>query len=303
MISLACFLSACEEEYIPSDVIYEKQFVIESYIESSSANLPVYAIMTYSLPFYSSLGIDVINNSFVRNADVRIHDGLNEFPLQELCLNDLAEPFRSEVIKNLGYQPDSIKTNICVYVDIAGAIKPEVNKEYSIRVIKDLDTMTAKAVIPGPATIDSIWFVDPPGRNDNDTFAQLFCFIEDPPGKKDYYRYFTAGQNERLIAGVNSVTDDVFFEGQKFKFTLSKALSPDEKFGDNTGLFRRGDTVQIKWCTISESHYNFWNTLETSRTRQGPFASYVRINGNIEKGLGIFGTQNCQYYTVVVPRI
>lgn len=300
---LTFFFSSCEEEYVPSDVIYEKQYVIESYIELSNADIPVYALVTYSLPFYSSLGIDVINNSFIRSAIVTVSDGSTDYPLQELCLNDLSEPFRSEVIKNLGYEPDSIRTNICIYADIGRAIKPEVNKEYRIQVVISKDTISGKTIIPGPAKIDSFWFVEPPGKNKNDTFAQMLCIIEDPPGVKDFYRYFTAGQNERLIANVNSVTDDTFFEGQKFKFPLSKALGPDEKFGDNTGYFRRGDTVQIKWCTLSESHFNFWNTLETSRTRQGPFASYVRINGNIEKGLGIFGAQNCQYYTLVVPRI
>lgn len=49
----------------------------------------------------------------------------------------------------------------------------------------------------------------------------------------------------------------MFFDGQKFKFTLSKAQGADESFGDNTGLFKRGDTVQIKWCNIPESHFSF----------------------------------------------
>lgn len=294
-------LYSCEEEYIPKDSIYEKQLVVESYIEKSEDSIPVYAIVTNSLPFYTSFGIDVINNSFVRDAFVTIDDGVTKYQLQEVCLSDLPEPFKSEVIKNLGFKPDSIKTDICIYIDINNAIIPQENIEYKIRIIKDSDTLFGITRIPKLISIDSFWFEKPPGKNQNDTFAQMFCIISDIPGQKDFYRYFTASQGERLIANINSVTDDVFFDGQKFKFTLAEANGPDEEFGDNTGFFRRGDTIQIKWCNIPQSHFDFWSTLETSRTRQGPFASYVRIQGNIQNGLGIFGGQHCIYYNLIVP--
>ncbi|MBK9107871.1 MAG: DUF4249 family protein [Saprospiraceae bacterium] len=150
--------------------------------------------------------------------------------------------------------------------------------------------------------MDSFWFEKPPGRNNNDTFAQLFCIIADNPLSTDFYRYFTAGQGERLIPDLNSVTDDVFFDGKRFEFPLFKAQSLDEDFGDNSGLFKRGDTIQIKWCNITGDHFQFWNSLEASRTRQGPFSSYIRIEGNVPNALGIFGTQHCRNYTLLVPK-
>ncbi|MBK9221720.1 MAG: DUF4249 domain-containing protein [Saprospiraceae bacterium] len=302
MLLLGTLLTSCEEEFLPGDTIYEKQLVIECYLEKSSNNIPVYAIISYSLPFYSSFGIDVVNNSFVRSADVSIYDGVSRYTLQELCLSSLQEPLRTEVIKQFGFNPDSIKTDICIYVDLSGQIKPKEDVNYELRVITQSDTFFSQTQIPDLIPIDSFWFEKPPGKNSNDTFAQMFCIISDLQGQSDYYRYLTAGKEEQLTAGIASVTDDVFFDGQKFKFTLSKAQGADESFGDNTGLFKRGDTVQIKWCNIPESHFSFWSTLETSRTRQGPFSSYVRINGNIQNGLGIFGGQNCAYYKIVVPK-
>ena len=244
----------------------------------------------------------MINKSYVKNAEVTIFDGQTRYDLPQLCLNDIQEPLRSEIIKNFGYNPDSFKTDLCVYVDLAKTIPVETGKTYELRAITNGDTLYSTTQIPDLIPIDSFWFDKPAGKNKNDTFAQLFCIISDLPNQKDYYRYFTAGQNERLIPNVTSVTDDIFFDGQKFKFTLSEAISRDEDFGDNSGLFKRGDTVQIKWCTIPQSHFDFWNTLETSATRQGPFASYVRIKGNIEGGLGIFGGQNCKNYTLYVPK-
>lgn len=296
------FFISCEEEYLPDNSTYKKQIVLEAYIEKSTENFPVYAFASYSFPFFGSYGVDLVNSSFVHGAYVEIEDADGNHLLQEICINDLPEPFRTEVLKNLGIEPDSIKTNICVYVDLNRAIKPEVGIEYKIKLIKDFDTLTATTSIPQLVPLDSIWFDKPAGINQNDTFAQMFCIISDLPDQKDYYRYFTAGANEYLIANLNSVTDDVFFDGQKFKFTLSEAIGPDEKFGDNSGLWRRGDTVKIKWCNIPSSHYDFWKTLETSRTRQGPFASYVRIDGNVHNGLGIFGGQHCVQYQVFVPK-
>ncbi|HEX5625407.1 MAG TPA: DUF4249 domain-containing protein [Saprospiraceae bacterium] len=303
LLVLGFLFIGCEEEFQPDASIYEKEYVVECYIEHGPSGFPVYALVTYALPFYSSFGVDAINNAFVRDAAVSITDGQNHYALQEICLNDLGEPLRSQWIMNLGYNPDSFKTNLCAYVDLAGGFKAEVGKTYKLEVIKGGDTITGSTIIPVSIPLDSIWFENPPGKNNNDTFAQMFCKISDLPGQKDYYRYFTAGANERLIANLTSVTDDVFFDGQEFKFTLSEAIGPDETFGDNSGLFRRGDSVEVKWCTLPQSHFTFWSTLETSRTRQGPFANYVRIQGNISPGLGIFGGQNCTYYKVYVPKI
>ena len=65
LLILGFFMNSCEEEFIPAESVYDKELVIESYIEKSDASIPVYAILTYSLPFYSSFNIDVINNSYV----------------------------------------------------------------------------------------------------------------------------------------------------------------------------------------------------------------------------------------------
>lgn len=293
---------SCEDEYFPSTDIYEKQLVVESYLELSNDAIPPYCVLTYSLPFNNDLGTDVINNIYVRGAQVAVIQGTDKVSLQEFCLKDIQEPFRSELIRQFGFNPDSVLTDFCAYIDIAREIQLQEGRQYKLEIIINGDTTIAFAEMPFYNTIDSFWFEKPPGRNNNDTFAQLYCIISDNPLATDFYRYFTAGQGERLIPNLNSVTDDVFFDGKRFEFPLSKALSLDEDFGDNSGLFRRGDTIQIKWCNIPADHFQFWNSLEASRTRQGPFSSYIRIEGNIPNALGIFGAQHCRNYTLLVPK-
>lgn len=297
-------LVSCEEAYLPSPDVYQKQLVIESIVELSNESLPAYCILSSSFAFDTLLDQSFVDKLYVKDATVHIIQNGIPYNLQQFCLNDLQEPFRSDLIRELGFDPDSIKTNFCVYIDIAREIKPQAGDEFVLQVIQSTDTFISKSLMPQFNAIDSFWFEKPPGRNQNDSFAQLYCIISDNPLQSDFYRYFTAGSEERLIPNLNSVTDDVFFDGKSFKFSLSKAIGPDDDFGDdNSGLYRRGDSVIIKWCTISNEQYDFWNSLEASRTRQGPFSSYIRIQGNVPGALGLFGTQNCTYYSLLVPKI
>ncbi|MDQ3142907.1 MAG: DUF4249 domain-containing protein [Bacteroidota bacterium] len=293
--------SSCEEEYIPSNQNATPQIVVEAYIEKSNASIPTYAIITRSLGFYSTLDRAAINETFVHNAEVVLHNGNDSVIMQEICLDNLPQEWKAIIAQTLGYNLDSSLINFCAYVDLGHKIKGEAGKEYILRIKSGTTDVSAKTTIPEFVPLDSVWFEKTPG-GDIDSLAQMFCIINDPASTSNYYRYFTAGENEPLIPNFASVTDDVFFNGQKFKFALQKAMSPEEDFSINSGFFKKGDTIQIKWCTIDREHFDFWLTLEVSRTRQGPFATYVRINSNVENGLGIFGGQNCNYYTFTVTK-
>jgi len=108
--------------------------------------------------------------------------------------------------------------------------------------------------------------------------------------------------NSRFVAGVSSVVDDAFFNGQEFKFTLNRALGANEEFDETTGLWKLGDTVAVKWCLIDQNQYDFWNTLEVSKQRQGPFSSYIRIKGNVDGALGVWAGSSCEIYKVIVKK-
>ena len=302
LLAAAGIFSSCEEEVSPGSRFYERQLVVECYLEAGNESLPPYCILTNSLAFDSLQSEDLVSSLYVRGAEVIVSDGTRNVSLQEFCLNDLQEPFRSELLSQLGYNPDSVQVDFCAYIDISRELDLAEGKSYALEIRSGQTVYKSAAVMPASSPIDSIWFEKPPGRNQNDSFAQLFCIIEDNPLAADYYRYFTAGQGEPLIPNLNSVTDDVFFNGKSFEFSLAKARDPDEEFGDNTGLYRRGDSIRIKWCNLPKEHYEFWNALEAGRTRQGPFSAYVRVPGNVPGALGIFGTQHCIHYTAYVPK-
>ena len=132
--------------------------------------------------------------------------------------------------------------------------------------------------------------------------AQMRAYANDPKGP-DFYRYFTSVNGSSYVAGANSVTDDAFFDGINTKFNLFKS-EPRDGHSDPSvfGLWKRGDTISIKFCSIDKAHFDFWNTLEFNANSGGPFSSYTRVKHNIVGGLGIWGGYNASYYDAIVPK-
>ncbi|MBK9107870.1 MAG: DUF4249 family protein [Saprospiraceae bacterium] len=139
---------SCEDEYFPSTKIYEKQLVVESYLELSNDVIPPYCILTYSLPFNNDLGPDVINNIYVRGAQVAVIQGTDKVILQEFCLKDIQEPFRTELIRQFGFNPDSVLTDFCAYIDISREINLQAGRQYTLEIISNGDTTIANAEMP-----------------------------------------------------------------------------------------------------------------------------------------------------------
>ena len=131
--------------------------------------------------------------------------------------------------------------------------------------------------------------------------TQARATVRDPLGA-NYYRYFTSVNGSGYVAGSNSVADDAFFDGQLAKFNLFKSERRGVAFNDNYGLFRRGDTVSIKLCTIDSLHFSFWQTLEFNANNGGPFSSYTKVSHNIKGGIGLWGGMAATYYDAVVPK-
>jgi hypothetical protein len=129
---------------------------------------------------------------------------------------------------------------------------------------------------------------EPPGEP-SDTLARLWTKIADPAGA-NYYRYLTSEKDGRYVPPFQSTTDDAFFDNKEFEFPLNKGEIRDGKFNpESFGLFYRGDSIAIKWCTLDREHFDFWKTRDFAASSGGPFASYTRIKTNINGGLGIWG--------------
>lgn len=301
LLAAVLLAQACERSFIP-DISTDEEIVVEGYIEAGDQPTPPYVFLTRSLPFFTTLETDGLDARFVRNAAIYVDDGSQRVQLTEVCLQELPPQQRQLFARFVGLNPDSTSLNICVYTDLQFQMLGEEEKTYELEIVlEDNTTMTAKTTIPQHVALDSLYFRQPPGEP-SDTLAQLRARIQDPPDKADFYRYQTSMGEEPLIAPLGSVVNDELFDGQSFEFPLAKAEPRGVDFDPTSfGLFRRGTETTIKWMTIDESQFQFWNTLEFSLANQGPFSSYTRVTSNVEGGLGIWGGISATYYELLVP--
>lgn len=289
ILTVLFFLQACQESYIPEVSSEGPDYVVEGFVEAGEGSMQAYVLISRSVPFLSEISADALAELSVSGADVVISDGNQTVALSEICLSDLPEELKEEVGAQLGLDTDSLDFDYCLYLDVLDQLDRDFGNTYSLRIRIDDDEITATTTIPELVPIDSIYFTEVPG-NPIDSLAQLWINIDDPIGP-DFYRYFTDDGTGRLVTSAfGSVTDDVFFDGQDFDFPLTRGSVRGAPSDPATfGFFDVGDTTTVKWCTIDAIHYDFWFTYEFNLNNQGPFASYTRVNHNVEGALGIFG--------------
>lgn len=296
----AFVLPACEQEFIPEVSTLEPEYVVEGYVQAGSESPPAFLFLTRSLPFFSEIGPEELSTMFVHDAMVRVSDGEKEIEFTEICLSEIPESIRKQIAEQFGLWSDSSQIDFCIYLDLADQLVREPGRTYSLHVDTGDKILTSETTTPARVGLDTLYFTPPPDM-ENDTMAQLRVSIKDPAGEANFYRCFMRTNNGPFVADFSTLTDDVYFDGKAFEFQLLKPEANMDDADFNTiGLYDLGDTMTIKWCTIDEAHFNFWNTLEFSQANQGPFANYTRINGNIEGGLGIWGGYTYNLYTIFV---
>jgi hypothetical protein len=301
LLSVVFCIQACEEPFDPPFIEDRNELVVEAYIEWSPSNgIPPWVMLSRSFPFINEIGPDFISELYVRDAKVSINDGNGFTDLRLLCLSEIPENLRDLLLEQFGL--DSFLIDICIYIDLDRKLTIEHGRMYQLEIEWDGRLFEAETSIPRPVPLDSLYAIPTPDVK-ADSLAQLVLKLSDPAGP-DFYRYFTSVNGEPLIPPISSVTDDGVFDGQSFEVTILKAEPRGTEFDPATfGFFKRGESVLLKWCTISEENFNFWETLEFSRNNQGPFSSYTLVDYNIngDGGIGIFGGQSCFYYEIEIP--
>ncbi len=303
-ILFAMIFTSCEEEFIPEISTDPTEIVVEGYIEAGSESMPPYLLLTRSLPFFAEVNLNKLDSLYVHDAYVTVYDGEKTVALTEVCWNDFSaeeQELLKQILIDLGLGiVQNIPLSFCVYIDLDFEMTGEVGKTYDLKIEVDGQTLTASTTIPEPVPLEYIKFQKPPG-NIADTLLEMRSFIEDPVDEMNFYRYFTAVNSEALMAPFGSVIEDQIFNGQAFEFPLSKAESPNEEINTGKyGFYIRGDSVTLKWSSIDQDHFDFWNTLEFNRINQGPFSSYTKVDFNINGGIGIWGGYSSIIYKVLV---
>ena len=278
------FLVSCEKDINIKLDPSQTKLVVDATIENGQA--PV-VFLSKSLDFFSKINPEVLAASLVRNARIKIGDGISEVILTE-----------DSIVRNT--------SKVYFYTTSGSALffRGKANTKYTITIEVLGEFYTATTSIPEiTRRIDSLWWEKIPFAEDTNDVRVMFKGT-DRVGLGDFIRYFTKKGQEPFLPGINSVFDDQIIDGSTYTVQIDKGFDKNLEFADSLSNFKRGDTVTIKLCNIDKGTYDFWRTYEFSFQSIGnPFSSPTRISGNISNdALGYFGGYGAQYRTVIIPK-
>lgn len=292
--------TSCEEEITVDLPVGNDKLVVEGYIEPDA---PPYIMLTRTIPYFSNLSKEM-NNLFVHDAKMTLSDGEKTVNLIEIDLRNLPDTLAKLILDVFQYSVDSNELssiNFAFYTSLE--MRGEAGKSYKLEINSGDKNISATTTIPKLIVPDTIWSEKPKFPVKNDSLRMVQFKIQEPGNEENFYRIFTKRNSEPFYTSrFRSVSDDQFFNGQHYTWFLERG---EDKYGDfnfdEYGLFRLGDTITLKFCTIDKPHFNFWNTFEISRSSGGPFANPIQIQSNIEgDGLGVWGGYGAAYVYLII---
>ena len=297
---LSLVLFSCEKNIDIDLPEADKKLVVEGSIETG---LPPFVILTKTDGYFDPIDLNSLQNAFIHNATVFVNNGTHNVQLTEMCTDQLDTLLLPSIAELIGVSLDNIKNfGFCLYTTLDQNIFGEEGKTYSLSIQSGDKVLTSTTSIPVPVVMDSYWYKDQPGYAD---YGYLWFKLNDPEPLGTSYRMYTQriGKDDRFIPVNGSVFDDNFFNGLIFEAFVWRGHEVDEVpvSGDETwSYYQQGDTIAIKFCTIDQPHFQFWQSFEISAFNNGnPFAAPSTIKTNIEGGIGVWEGYGVSYDTII----
>ena len=286
LIITTFILASCEKGVTFDLDESSPKIVVEATIETDRSP---FVILTKSQNFFAQITPDILENSFVRNAEVYVSNGTVTHKLKEYSV---------PLSNGYNFYFYSIDSS-----NLSTAFTGQTNTQYSLRIVAEGNEYTAGTKIPAlTRTIDSLFWKQAPGSNDTNKVA-LMVRATDQAGYGDYIRYFTKRNSEPFYPAFNSVYDDQIIDGTSYEIEVERGVDRTQDLPDDYTLFDKGDTVTLKLSQIDKATYDFWRTMEFSYGSIGnPFASPTKVLSNISNNaLGYFGGYAPQFRTIIIP--
>ncbi len=265
LTTITIMMSSCERDITVDLPKPEIKLVIEGYITPGS---PAYVFISNTAAFFDPVDSLSLIAAAEKNALITISDGL--------IIDTLIAP-----VPGLGY------------FYISANMLGEVGKTYILNVTtQNGRTASATTRINLPVSLDSIWFQK---QSPTDSLGWTWARLSDSPLPGNSYRWFAKrlGKDEDFIAPIGSVIEDKFFNGLSFDFAYNRGTAPNSTAEDDNneeeGFFKTGDTIVVKFASITEESFDFWRAAETQASSNGnPFGSPAPLKSNINGGIGIW---------------
>lgn len=259
--------------------------VVDAQIENDQ---PPLVVLTKSFSYFDTLSPQLLSAAFVHNAQVFLSNGTLTHQLKE---------YEYPLIPGFSAYYYSIDSS-----NLATAFTGSLGGNYTLKIVSEGKEYLASTQISGSSNFpDSVWFTRAP--QSPDTLKRvMYVKATDPPGRGNYYRYFTKVNSGRFLASEN-VFDDQVIDGTTYTLQFPPGFDRNDPPSRDDNFFMKGDTVTLKFCSINKASYDFWNTWEFAFQSIGnPFAQPNKVLGNISNGaLGAFCGYAAGYRTYIAP--
>lgn len=157
----------------------------------------------------------------------------------------------------------------------------------------------AETTVPHPA--DLVRFETGVSEK-TDTLYVLTAFIHADPTGPRYFKFFTRtpGQGSGWNSSFLGLADAEAFDGEEIAIPVARGWGLLEKY--RQPLFRRGEKVAVKFCTVDEASYNYWKSYDdiASLARNPFFPVSENASGNVHGALGFWAGYGARFYEVEI---
>jgi len=267
---------------------YTQKIIVEGYI-SNNEYPKVY--LTLNMPLSKKVDTIAILKNIIRYAKVTISDSLNANAIGA----------KTEILTS-GWELDN---KLFPHYKYFGTdFKGEEGKTYYLTVVYSGYTLHAQTTIPFHTDITGFKSIPIIG---NDSLRSLSMTLNIDSNRKNSYKVFTKKKKD----GYYVETQFLYNAELKLSGSNSFAISPkvtelDPSFREGE-YFAKGDTIQVRLCTIDSVSTEFFKALTLFSSSNGIgnnlfIGEKDKLKSNISlPGFGIWSGNGTSSYSVIIP--
>lgn len=286
-ILLVLLFNSCQPDIDYTISGYTQKIIVEGYIANDEYPR-VY--LTLNVPLSQKVDSITILKNVIRYAKVTISDSINPNAIGA----------KTEILTS-GWESE--KRLFPPYKYFGTDFKGEEGKTYYLTVVYSGYTLQAQTTIPYHT--DIIDFKTVP-MNGNDSLRSLFMTINIDSSHKNSYRVFTKKKKDGYFIETQFLYNAEFTLSGNNTFIISPKVTELDPSFDEGGYFVKGDTIQVKLCTIDRVATQFFKNLTLFSSTSGIGRNLFigekdALKSNISSpGFGIWYGNGTSNYSIII---
>ena len=290
-----CLLfSSCQKVITVEIPAAQQKIVVDGRIE---AGICPYVILTHNMPYFGNTDLTSIEKLFLHNATIKVSDGIKTVTLTEYCSKDIPDSLLPIVAAFTGVDSTFLRNfNYCIYTTFDPSMLGVTGRTYNLTVDVEGKTLTSSTQILTAIPLDSLWSKYAKVNAQGDSLGFIWAHLSDPASDKNAYRWLAMrrGKDFSFVPPPGAAFDDKYINGKSFDFAYNRGKvqnsSAIDDQNEESGYFKRGDTVIVKFCTIDRASFDFFRQMDELTYNQGnPFAAPSSVPTNIRPSADALG--------------